>query len=526
MKEEIKRNVFLDNLPHKGKTNQLIDWKNSVGCKVHFIYDDIEDYLEIVDYIYINKKSPKLKIQYRNKSSYIEVNNFKRCHLGEILKKKTLEFKLEIEQTLKDDKRDLTIISREKRPRYSKNGSFKCYEKYYEYHCNKCSSELWIIESALLNQKQGCSCCCNRTIIKGVNDIATTNPELVKYFVDVDDTHTYSYGSNAKVLLKCPDCGFHKEMKIGDLYSQGFSCHRCGDGISYPNKFMCSLLSQLKGQKQIIDFKTEYSPSWIKPKRYDFYFKISNKKYIVEMDGGLGHGNRNYGKSSEKIIEQSKELDNYKDELANEHNIEVIRINSDYYKAVNRFEHIKNNVIHSKLNELFNLSKVDWTKCEEFGCKNLMKLVCDYWNKDNDISYVEKETNLGRNTITRYLKSGTKLGICFYNSKLYHDYCSKIVSMRYNSNPIVCLENGLVFNSCSDCKNNDEDIFNTSFNAGTLLKYVRDNKPYKGYSFKFISDLTEEEYMKYNIEKKLIQIKNIIKEEYEKKVKAQEKQVS
>lgn len=521
MDETKIRKVFLDDLPHKGKTNQLIDWKKSIGYKVHFVYDDIEGDIEIVDYIYINKKSPKLKIQYRNKNSCIGVDNFKRCHLGEILKKKTSEFKIEIGQVLKDEKRDLIIIDRE----YRKDKSNKN-RKYYKYNCLNCGVELWMEESALLQQKHGCSCCSNKTIVKGINDIATTNPEMVKYFVSIEDVYTHTYGSGEKALMKCPDCGHEREMKISTLYVNGFSCPRCGDGISYPNKFMCNLLSQLKEQKQIIDFKTEYSPRWITPKRYDFYFEINNKKYIVEMDGGLGHGNRNYSRSSEKIIEQSKDLDNYKDELANEHNIEVIRINCDYYKAVNRFNHIKNNVIHSKLNELFNLKNIDWNKCEEFGCKNLMKLVCDYWNKDNDISYVEKETNLGRNTITRYLKSGTNLGLCSYYPKLYHDYCSKIIAIRYNSNPIVCLENGMVFNSCKDCKNHDKEIFDINFNAGVLLKYIRNKKPYKGYHFEFVSDLTEEEYKKYNIENKLIQMKRVLKEEYEERIKDQKEKAS
>lgn len=55
------RKVFLDDLPRKEgigalKGKQVIDWKGSVGCKVRFIYDDIEDKIEIMDY---NKKKCK-----------------------------------------------------------------------------------------------------------------------------------------------------------------------------------------------------------------------------------------------------------------------------------------------------------------------------------------------------------------------------------------------------------------------------------------------------------------------------------
>ena len=41
-----------DYLPKKmNKGKECIDWKNSAGYKVHFIYDDIEGELEILNYI-------------------------------------------------------------------------------------------------------------------------------------------------------------------------------------------------------------------------------------------------------------------------------------------------------------------------------------------------------------------------------------------------------------------------------------------------------------------------------------------
>ena len=41
------KKVFLDDLPKRGK---LVDWKNSVGHKVKFIYEKIEDEIEIINY--------------------------------------------------------------------------------------------------------------------------------------------------------------------------------------------------------------------------------------------------------------------------------------------------------------------------------------------------------------------------------------------------------------------------------------------------------------------------------------------
>ena len=75
---------------------------------VHFIYDDIEDSLEIVDY-YINDKSmPCLIIKYKNKIDNIGIGSFYKGGLGRFLGKITSDFKIEIGTIIKDDKRNWT----------------------------------------------------------------------------------------------------------------------------------------------------------------------------------------------------------------------------------------------------------------------------------------------------------------------------------------------------------------------------------------------------------------------------------
>ena len=94
------RKVFLENLPIKkqGKKN-VIDWKNSVGYKVHFIYDDIEGDIEIIDYISGNRKNKsKILLTYKNKELYIFPCHFRKSKIGSLLNKRTSDFKLEIGQ--------------------------------------------------------------------------------------------------------------------------------------------------------------------------------------------------------------------------------------------------------------------------------------------------------------------------------------------------------------------------------------------------------------------------------------------
>ena len=61
-KEKKVRKVFLDELPRKygfgvNKDKLLIDWGNSIGYKIRFIYDNIKSKVEIVGY---NNKTRKL----------------------------------------------------------------------------------------------------------------------------------------------------------------------------------------------------------------------------------------------------------------------------------------------------------------------------------------------------------------------------------------------------------------------------------------------------------------------------------
>ena len=55
------RKVFLDELPKIKGSKKNISWLNSIGCKVPFIYDDIQGFVEIVGY-----KTPHVLIKYKN----------------------------------------------------------------------------------------------------------------------------------------------------------------------------------------------------------------------------------------------------------------------------------------------------------------------------------------------------------------------------------------------------------------------------------------------------------------------------
>jgi len=403
----INDKVFLDSLPRGGeRRGNRINWGKSIGCIVKFIYDDIKGEVKIIKY---EKDTEYLWIKYLDKEPFrIARSSFQNCCFGKMMGIVTNEFKIEIGTNYKDEKRDLIILDKE-----YKKGNKEWDVKWYKYRCNKCGwNEGWMKESGLINGN-GCACCCPtpRITVEGINDINTTAPWMTKFFQGgYDEAKLYTKGSGNKIQPICPDCGRIKEAftKISDIYcSHSMGCKYCGDGVSYPEKFMANVLEQVK-----IKFETQYIPDWIKPRKYDFYFEKDNIKYIIETDGEF-HTRDNY--MNGQTAKKSKEIDDYKDLKAKENGIKVIRIDC----VTSALAYIRRKILDSKINNLFNLSEIDWNKCEEYALSSLVKIACDYKNKKNDIATTEiaKIMKLSVVTIRRYLKKGVKLGWCKYDPK-------------------------------------------------------------------------------------------------------------
>ena len=114
MSKKIHKEIDLSGLPYftrrkDGKEKRCIDWSNSVGFVVPFVYGDVKDNFIISKYskeeraIYIS--NDKYKSNFK-----MPVKHIKSCPIGVFLEKYTSDFKVEIGDVFKDDKRDLVII--------------------------------------------------------------------------------------------------------------------------------------------------------------------------------------------------------------------------------------------------------------------------------------------------------------------------------------------------------------------------------------------------------------------------------
>lgn len=286
--------------------------------------------------------------------------------------------------------------------RYRKNG-----KKRYIYKCLICGYKNDVPEGRITHS-HGCPVCNGRIILQGFNDLKTTNPEIAKMLKNSKDVDGKSKYSKDKVDWICPNC--HKtiyQKQINNVVKSGLFCPFCSDGNSYSNKLMSNILNYLN---EVSDFKTEYSPDWIKPRRYDFY--IPKYKLIIEMDGGLGHGNDDsFGLSAE----DSLSIDKYKDSQAKKHDLDIIRIDCNY-KNFPRFEYIKKSILSSDLKNFFNMSKIDWNYIYKKTNSSKMMDFISYVNstKNKSLGKLCKEYGIPKTTGRRYVDRGIEQGICKY----------------------------------------------------------------------------------------------------------------
>lgn len=339
---------------------------------------------------------------------------------------------------------------------------FKC-DKGHEYEIN------WN------NFKTGYRCpyCSNQRVLKGYNDIATTNPWMIDLGMSREDAEKYSYGSNNKVIVICPHCGKQKQTAISDLYNDKSIGCSCGDGIPYSEKFIVSILNQLN-----IKYIKEYKPKWNNGKRYDFYLEDYN--IIIEC-----HGIQHYiqtNREGARTLQEEQKNDKYKKQLALDNGIKTyIELDCKY----SELEYIKQSILNSELNNLFDLSKIDWLMCEEYSLKNVIKEVCDYWyihnevnNEELTVDDISKLFNLGKATVYKYLRQGTKLKWCNYIPK------------QNNKKPIEIFKDGKslgIFESGAELERQSEELFGVKLIRSGVSSVCKDKiSQYKGFTFKYV----------------------------------------
>ena len=207
---------------------------------------------------------------------------------------------------------------------------------------------------------------------------------------------------------------------------------------------MFKSLLQIENELDFLD--REYSPDWckydyngtIRQGKYDIYFESNGKCYVVENDGGVGHGNAIINKKYNK--EDTLMFDSIKDKLALEHGIEVIRIDCNYAYNDDRYEYILNHIMNSRLKDIIDLNKIDFDLSNKQSLSSLIVKASELWNQGFTAGYIKKELRVCESTVSSYLKTASKIGLC-------NDYTPKKSLERSRCKKVYCTTTNRLFDS-------------------------------------------------------------------------------
>ena len=450
-----------------------IDWVKSVGNKVRFIYNNIEGIIKIENYIY-----PNVTFSYLNIIATLHISQFRKCQLGSFLNIYTKTYFYNIGDIINNN-----IILEQIRVKQG-----KCTSKGYKYKCLKDGYIGTTTEVAM--KILNCPVCSNYKVLKGINDIATTNPEIVKYFTNIEDVYTHTYSSGKIVNLHCIDCGLKKEVKISTFYKYGIQCSRCSDGQPYPEKFMFNLLEQLN-----INFEIHKVFHWSKnvknsiqklsgKKIYDFYIPLFNT--IIEV-----MGNQHFKKAFEycggRTLYEEQENDIIKEQLAQDNGIKnYIIIDA----RISNMKYMKNSILNSKLLSICNLNNINWLKCELFALNTRVKEACNLWNNgmENTLN-ISKLMKLSNSTIWIYLNKGKELGWCKYNANWFLKESSERLK-NIRSKRVEIFQDNIslgVFKSVSELSKQSKEKYNIQLLQSKISLVCNNHrKHHKGFTFKYL----------------------------------------
>lgn len=333
-----------------------------------------------------------------------------------------------------------------------------------------------------------CPMCSGRGLIQGYNDVFTTHPWLIKYFLNPEQAKMFTAGSNKKVDIICPDCGHVTQKSVYDLTSQPFHCQRCGDGTSYPNKFVYEFLLQLQ-KKYNFAIYPEHTFEWSKNlfgnnvgrRTYDFYIKYQGVDMIIEVHGAQHFDGSFCNYQGGRTLEEEQQNDLYKKDLAIKNGI-----HESHYIVVDArksdCDWISTSIAKSALSNIFdwNYADINWLKCSEVACKSLVKIASVLWNNgERSTAKIAKLIGKTKTTVIHYLKMADALGWCHYiiDGKNYD-----------RQKPVMCTNNGVSFSSIGLCVSMSMEVFGKTISRKSMGRVLSTPGMYvRGLNFVYIS---------------------------------------
>ena len=165
------------------------DWKNSIGRFIPFECDKFSGELKILGHDPKRENSnSKLTVSYCNFTGQINTNQLRNAQLSGLLKDFLFEWGYNIGDIIIAGNSKMEIIDR----KYVNKQMYRmrCVDcgydgkELYNIRSKKFENELWFDKTSLDNRTAKCPICnkVNYKVVCGHNDIATTDPWMVKFF--------------------------------------------------------------------------------------------------------------------------------------------------------------------------------------------------------------------------------------------------------------------------------------------------------------------------------------------------------
>ncbi len=470
--------IDLSNVPKKNgigkyKDKLVTDWGKCCGCKCKFQYRNIEAELELLKY---DRKKNRIYFLYNNQEYNLSFKGFMDVNFKSILGIHDITYKYNIGEII--NTQNASIIILQQTYAISSVGRRK---SVYKVKCLKCG-HTYVLDQDRIPKFEYCPVCINRIIVKGINDLWTTNPEIASLFTNKDDGYKYSKCSNAKVNFTCKYCGESSRHFVSVVANSGRVPCTCSNSYSLPNKIMFYILKELS-----INFEKEKTFSWSNGKRYDFY--IENLSTIIEMHGGQHYKMvPKFDKTENDFIKRVKN-DNWKKEIALKNNIKnYIVIDC----RVNTFESILKNILSCNLSNIIDISNINIENIKKNIYANICETISEYWNNGiYETNKIADYTGLTREFVVNKLHLCDELGLINYDKSLSKKISQEyITANRYQhfAKPLKCNELDLYFGNNAIASKELSQILKKDVlpnNISRVLLGIR--KSYKGYTFSYIS---------------------------------------
>lgn len=387
---------------------------------------------------------------------------------------KATDFVYEIGDLLSNKFGSFEVIDRYFEPNLYKSIEGKnC--RVYKFRCLNDGTE-FVLTNGQIKKGSGCPVCGRKRFPPG-HSLYDEHPEVLKYIKNLEDAKCFAPKSSKKILCKCPHCNAEKYVMISNLVKHGFSCDVCGDGVSYPNKYIQNLLEQLK-----VNHDREHIFEWSDNRIYDQY--LEDYSMIIENHGAQHYSDKLY--FGNHPLEHQQTNDEYKRKLAINNGIKYY-IELDC--SISDINWIKNSVMKSDLPQLLSFSEddIDWETCHKYACNSLMRQVWEEWNNCKDIKNLVDKFHLCKTTLKTYIDNGSQCGMC---DPYVLQWNGKERGLHYRNQgcckPIHCVTDNIYFATRFDIESYYTDLFSKS---GTycLYKNIKEGRPYKGKLFVYIT---------------------------------------